>query len=110
MSAAIPRPLAAMQRSSLTPAMHSSGSSRSASSVGRPTSSWPPASADKPTIVEDPCAGVNGQAKKAKGCQGEDREADRNDVHRRLDDAVEDAQPDIAPGEPIVDAPSKTHH
>ena len=65
MSAATRRPSGAMRRRSPTAAIGWNGSSRSASSAGRPTSSSPPRSADDPAVVEDAETGVRRQADQA---------------------------------------------
>ena len=87
-SAAIPRPSRAMRGRSSTAATRSIGSGRSASSAGRPTSSSRPAS----PVVDEEDRRVGGEADQAQRRKQEDKEADPDDVHRRLDDAVHDPQ------------------
>ena len=54
----------------------------------------------RPASAEDePHAGVNGEAEQAQGAEAEYPEAIFDDVHCRLDEAVDDAQQDIRPGE-----------
>jgi hypothetical protein len=45
---------------------------------------------------------ANRQAEQYGGAQGEQRESDEHDVHKSMDEAVGDADPDVGPCEPDV--------
>src|SRR3954454_3198126 len=83
----------------------SNGCVLSVSSAGRPMSSSPPAS-----VGEDkPERRVDGKAHKAERRAQEQQEADPDDVDRRLDDAVDDPEANVAPGEVNVDGRIEAH-
>src|SRR3954468_3205254 len=59
--------------------------------------------------VEDVGGRVDGQAEQAQGRGEMGEEAPADDVDGRLNEAVEDSEADIGPGEPEIDAAAEAH-
>src|SRR5438067_1686160 len=86
-------------------AIRSRGSVPSASSAGRPTWSWLPASA----VIDEENGRVHDQADEAYGGSDEQIEAGPRVIGRRLNQPVNDAKADIAPSQPDVDRRVEAH-